>query len=75
MGDICREVNLSLIHIFDSPRLDLKPNPLYEDSDIALFKTHYYGGIRKYQWGTTPLSLHGVVSVSYTHLDVYKRQV
>ena len=46
----------------DSPRLDLKPNPLYEKEDIALFsKTHYYGGIRKYQWGTIPLAMHGVV--------------
>lgn len=45
----------------DSPRLDLKPNPLYEDNDIALFKTHYYGGIKKYQWTAIPLSLHGVV--------------
>ena len=53
-------VRLMVAHI-DSPRLDLKPNPLYEDSDIALFKTHYYGGIRKYQWGATPLAMHGVV--------------
>ena len=45
----------------DSPRLDLKPNPLYEKEDIAFFKTHYYGGIRKYQWGTIPLAMHGVV--------------
>ena len=45
----------------DSPRLDLKPNPLYEKEDIAYFKTHYYGGIRKYQWGATPLAMHGVV--------------
>lgn len=45
----------------DSPRLDLKPNPLYEDSDFALLKTHYYGGIKKYQWVNTPLALHGVV--------------
>lgn len=45
----------------DSPRLDLKPNPLYEDSEIAYFKTHYYGGIKKYQWPTVPLALHGVV--------------
>ena len=45
----------------DSPRLDLKPNPLYEDSELAYFKTHYYGGIRKYQWPTIPLELHGVV--------------
>ena len=45
----------------DSPRMDLKPNPLYEDSELAYFKTHYYGGIKKYQWPTTPLALHGVV--------------
>lgn len=45
----------------DSPRLDLKPNPLYEDGGFAYFKTHYYGGIKKYQWTTIPLSLHGVV--------------
>ena len=46
----------------DSPRLDLKPNPLYEDAEMAYFKTHYYGGIKKYQWTTTPLALHGVVA-------------
>lgn len=46
----------------DSPRLDLKPNPLMEDSELAFFKTHYYGGIKKYQWTTTPLAIHGVVS-------------
>ena len=45
----------------DSPRLDLKPLPLYEDGEMAYFKTHYYGGIRKYQWVTIPLSLHGVI--------------
>ncbi len=45
----------------DSPRLDLKPNPLYEDAEMAYFKTHYYGGIKKYQWPTIPLALHGVV--------------
>ncbi len=45
----------------DSPRLDLKQNPLYEDTELALLKTHYYGGIKKYQWVTTPLSLHGVI--------------
>ena len=45
----------------DAPRLDLKPNPLYEDSEIAYFKTHHYGGIKKYQWVTIPLELHGVV--------------
>ncbi|MEG1846420.1 MAG: aminopeptidase, partial [Oscillospiraceae bacterium] len=46
---------LSAAHI-DSPRLDLKPNPLYEDSEAAFFKTHYYGGIKKYQWTAIPLS-------------------
>ncbi len=45
----------------DSPRLDLKPNPLYEDSGLAFLKTHYYGGIKKYQWTTIPLSMHGVI--------------
>lgn len=45
----------------DSPRLDLKQNPLYEDSEMSFFKTHYYGGIKKYQWMSMPLALHGVV--------------
>lgn len=45
----------------DSPRIDLKQNPLYEDSDLALMETHYYGGIKKYQWVTLPLAIHGVV--------------
>lgn len=54
-----RGVNITAAHI-DSPRLDLKPNPLYEELELALFKTHYYGGIRKYQWPTVPLALHGV---------------
>lgn len=45
----------------DSPRLDLKANPLYEDSELAFFKTHYYGGIKKYQWTAIPLALHGVI--------------
>ena len=53
-------VKLAIAHI-DSPRLDLKPNPLYESEEIALFKTHYYGGIKKYQWVTIPLALHGVI--------------
>ena len=46
----------------DSPRLDLKPNPLCEDGGLAYFKTHYYGGIKKYQWTTIPLSIHGVIA-------------
>ena len=54
-------VRLGIAHI-DSPRLDLKPNPLYESNDLALFRTHYYGGIKKYQWPTVPLALHGVVA-------------
>ncbi len=53
-------VNIVGAHI-DAPRLDLKPNPLYEDGELAYFKTHYYGGIKKYQWSTIPLALHGVV--------------
>lgn len=53
-------VRLCAAHI-DSPRLDLKQNPLYEDNELALFKTHYYGGIKKYQWTAIPLSLHGVI--------------
>ena len=53
-------LNIVGAHI-DSPRLDLKPNPLYEDSGFAYLKTHYYGGIKKYQWTTIPLSIHGVI--------------
>ena len=55
-------VNISAAHI-DSPRLDLKPNPLYEEIELALFKTHYYGGIKKYQWTAVPLALHGVFAL------------
>ena len=53
---------IAAAHI-DSPRLDLKPNPLYEDGELAYFKTHYYGGLRKYQWPTIPLELHGVIAM------------
>lgn len=56
-------VRITAGHI-DSPRLDLKPNPLYEDKELALFKTHYYGGIKKYQWTAVPLSLHGVLALT-----------
>ena len=52
--------NICAAHV-DSPRIDLKPNPLFEDAEIAFFKTHYYGGIKKYQWTAIPLALHGVV--------------
>ena len=54
-------LNILGAHI-DSPRLDIKQNPMYEDSDFALLDTHYYGGIKKYQWVTLPLALHGVVA-------------
>lgn len=62
-ADILDGTNIVAAHI-DSPRLDLKPNPLYEDGKLALFKTHYYGGIKKYQWTAIPLSLIGVVVLS-----------
>ena len=52
--------NICAAHV-DSPRMDVKPNPMYEDSEITYLKTHYYGGIKKYQWPTVPLALHGVV--------------
>jgi len=54
---------ISAAHI-DSPRLDLKPNPMYESDDLAYFKTHYYGGVKKYQWTTIPMALHGVVCLA-----------
>lgn len=57
--DIELGTTVTAAHI-DSPRLDLKPNPLYEDTELGLLKTHYYGGIRKYQWTAIPLALHGV---------------
>ena len=62
IGEAPLENGLNILgaHI-DSPRMDLKQNPLYEDSDIALLDTHYYGGIKKYQWVTIPLALHGVL--------------
>lgn len=53
-------VKIAASHI-DSPRMDLKPDPIYESDEMAFFKTHYYGGIKKYQWTTVPLSLHGVI--------------
>ena len=61
--DIAKGVNIMAAHI-DTCRLDLKQNPLYESNEIAYFKTHYYGGIKKYQWVAIPLSLHGVVILS-----------
>ena len=58
--DIEKGLRIIGSHI-DSPRLDLKPNPLYEDDNMGYFKTHYYGGIKKYQWVTIPLAMYGVV--------------
>jgi len=57
---ISEGIRLVVSHI-DAPRLDLKPNPLYEEAELALLKTHYYGGIKKYQWTSIPLSLHGII--------------
>ena len=59
-ADISEGLNIVVAHI-DAPRLDLKQNPLYEDVDLALLRTHYYGGIKKYQWVAVPLAIHGVV--------------
>ncbi|WP_278568715.1 aminopeptidase [Amedibacillus dolichus] len=62
IGEEAMENGMNILgaHV-DSPRLDLKQNPLYEDHDLAMLDTHYYGGIKKYQWVTLPLALHGVV--------------
>ena len=60
--DLEKGLNILGAHI-DSPRLDLKPNPLYEDNGFAMLKTHYYGGIKKFQWVTLPLALHGIVAL------------
>ena len=57
---LAQGANICAAHV-DSPRMDLKPQPMYEDSEIAYFKTHYYGGIKKYQWTCVPLAIHGVV--------------
>ena len=61
--DITNGASIVGAHI-DSPRLDLKPNPLYEDNGMALLKTHYYGGIKKYQWTVMPLAIHGVAALT-----------
>lgn len=58
---IAKGMNILGAHI-DSPRLDIKQNPLYEDTDLAYLDTHYYGGVKKYQWVTLPLAMHGVVA-------------
>lgn len=56
-------IRMTAAHI-DAPRVDLKQCPLYEDGGMGFFKTHYYGGIRKYQWVATPLALHGVIALT-----------
>ena len=56
-------IHFNIAHI-DSPRIDLKPNPLFETEELAYFKTHYYGGIKKYQWTTIPLALHGRIMLA-----------
>ena len=67
---ICDGVRISAAHI-DSPRLDLKQCPVYEDGNLGFFKTHYYGGIKKYQWTAIPLSLHGrICKNDGTYVDV-----
>lgn len=58
--DLAEGMNILCAHI-DSPRLDIKQNPLYEDTDLAYLDTHYYGGVKKYQWLSIPLALHGVI--------------
>ncbi|MBP3698499.1 MAG: aminopeptidase, partial [Oscillospiraceae bacterium] len=60
---LAKGANIAAAHT-DAPRLDLKPRPLYEEAEMAYFKTHHYGGIRKYQWVTVPLELHGVVTLA-----------
>ena len=64
-NDVAKSGIRILVAHVDSPRLDIKQNPLYEDGDsnVAFFKTHYYGGIRKYHWLTIPLALHGVIAL------------
>ena len=67
--DIEEGLNIIGAHL-DSPRLDLKPNPLYEDTELAMFKTHYYGGIKTYQWVNIPLSMHGVIVKKNEKIEV-----
>ncbi len=62
-------IRITASHI-DSPRIDFKPRPVFEDSEMCFFKTHYYGGIKKYQWVSIPLSLHGVISKKDGNVDV-----
>ena len=77
--DISEGMNILGAHI-DSPRLDVKQNPLYEDTDLAYLDTHYYGGVKKYQWVTLPLAIHGVVvkkdgSTKDAEFDIVAREL
>ena len=67
--DLNKGFNIVGAHI-DSPRLDLKPNPLYESAELAMFKTHYYGGIKKYQWVNIPLSMHGIIMTKDKKIEI-----
>lgn len=62
-------VRIAAAHI-DSPRVDFKPCPVFEEAEMCFFKTHYYGGIKKYQWVATPLSLHGVICTKNGDVNV-----
>ena len=67
--DLNKGFNIVGAHI-DSPRLDLKPNPLYESAELAMLKTHYYGGIKKYQWVNIPLSMHGIIMTKDKKIEI-----
>ena len=67
--DLSNGFNIIGAHI-DSPRLDLKPNPLYESNELALLKTHYYGGIKKYQWVNIPLRMHGMIMTKDKKIEI-----
>jgi len=72
---ISEGINLIISHL-DSPRLDLKQNPLYEEVDLAFMKTHYYGGIKKFQWLTRPLAIHGrIIRADASSLDIVVGEV
>lgn len=67
--DLEKGLNIIGAHV-DSPRLDLKPNPIYENTELVMFKTHYYGGIKRYQWVNIPLSMHGVIVKKNEKIEV-----
>ena len=71
-GSLERGIKILAAHI-DSPRLDLKQRPLFEDGGMAFLKTHYYGGIKKYQWTAVPLALHGTHHLLFRWAQVPRR--